>query len=172
MDGIAQNWQGAPLVHAWAYRDSHGEALGHVARYGANGHKAVVPFFARNGKGWKAGAAEEPRPLYGLDMLAQNPEAGAVCIVEGERCAAALQSLGIVALTSLGGSKAAAKTDWTPLSGVRKAYVLPDNDEPGQAYADDVCEALRALEKPPELFLVRLPGLPEAGDVVDWLQAR
>lgn len=168
---IPQSWQGAPLRHVWTYRDPRGEPLGHVARYGMNGRKQVIPFFSRNGSGFKPGAADEPRPLFGLDKLAGNPDGKAVVIVEGEKCAHALQSLGVVALTSLGGSNAAAKSDWSPLNGIRKAYLLPDADEPGQAYIRDVIACLRALPEPPDVFIVRLPWLPDKGDVVDWLQA-
>jgi hypothetical protein len=99
-----------------------------------------------------------------------NGDRRAVVIVEGEKCAAALHSLGICAVTSQGGSKAAALADWGPLSGFAQAFLMPDNDEPGQAYMVDVCAALSALEAPPALFVVRLPGLLEKGDCVDFLQ--
>ena len=48
---------------------------------------------------------------------------------------------------------------------------MPDNDEPGEHYAMDVYRALMALKSPPVIKVVRLPGLPDKGDIVDWLQA-
>ncbi len=161
------------MLHAWTYRAADGAPLGVVGRYQGTNGKEVVPFFQRkNGHGFTAGAAPEPRPLYGLEYVAKDESRAYVLIVEGEKCAAALQSLGLCAVTSQGGSKAASKADWGPLSGYQKAYLLPDNDEPGQAYIMDVCAALQGLEAPPELYCVTLPGLPKAGDVVDWLQAQ
>lgn len=169
---IPQQYNDKPLVHAWTYRDAQGRTLGVVGRYETPGErKEVVPFFRANGAEWKSGAPPEPRPLFGLDVLA-NGEGRAVFIVEGEKSAAALHGLGLVTVTSIGGSPAASKADWTPLSGCLRTYLLPDKDDPGEQYARDVAAALGALESPPELFLVRLDGLPEGGDVVDWIQAR
>lgn len=136
----------------------------------------VVPYFKRmNGHGWQSGSAAEPRPLFGLDVLAQADIARAVFIVEGEKVAAALQSLGLVAVTSQGGSKAAAKTDWKPLEGRGRAYLLPDNDAPGEAYAEAIALILRGFQKLTGVQIVRLPDLPDlpaGGDVVDWISAR
>ena len=79
--------------------------------------------------------------------------------------------MGIVAVTSLGGSQAAKQTDWTPLSGYKRVYLLPDNDKPGEHYMKDVYGALVALETPPQIEVLRLPGLPDKGDIVDWIQS-
>jgi len=172
MHGIPERFNGKPLQHAWTYRAADGAPLGIVGRYQGASSKDVVPFFKRmNGHGFTTGAAPDPRPLFGLEWVAADADRRAVVIVEGEKCAAALQSLGIVAVTSQGGCKAASKSDWSGLSGYRKAYLLPDHDGPGQAYMRDVCAALQALEAPPVLSVVNLPGLPPAGDVVDWLQS-
>jgi hypothetical protein len=172
MDGIPTKFNGKPLGYAWTYRAADGAPIGWVVRYQSVNGKDVVPFFTRDGSGWKVGAAPDPRPLFGLEYLARDGERRTVLVVEGEKCAAALQSLGLCAVTSQGGSKAALHSDWGPLSSFGKVYLLPDNDEPGEHYARDVCAALNALETPPALFVVRLPELPDKGDVVDWLQAR
>ena len=47
-----------------------------------------------------------------------------------------------VAITSSGGSNAAGKADWSPLSG-RHVVIWPDNDEPGRRYAADVARLAR-----------------------------
>ena len=125
-----------------------------------------------NGHGWQSGSAAEPRPLFGLDVLAQADITRAVFIVEGEKAAAALQSLGLVAVTSQGGSKAAAKTDWKPLEGRGRVYLLPDNDAPGEAYAEAIALILKGFQKLTGVQIVRLPDLPASGDVADWISAR
>jgi hypothetical protein len=166
---IPQTYNGKLLIHQWPYYNENGTSLGIVGRY-QNGDekKDIVPFFKLNGS---AGIDLNPRPLFGLDKIAKHDRTKAVFIVEGEKAAAALQSMGITALTSIGGSKAAKQTDWTPLNGVKLVYILPDNDEPGQTYAKDVCNLLLSLVSPPDVKILRLSGLPEGGDFVDWIQS-
>jgi hypothetical protein len=172
MIGIAQSYHGKPLIHAWTYYGANGVPVGYVGRYQeADGKKDIVPYFKRNGSIWTTGIELNPRPLFGLEMLAKHPKENAVFIVEGEKAAAALQSIGICAVSSLGGSSAAKQTDWTPLNGFKVAYLLPDADEPGEHYMQDVYRALMALESPPQCKVVVLSGLPVAGDVVDWVQS-
>jgi hypothetical protein len=96
---------------------------------------------------------------------------GITFVVEGEKCAAAIQALGLTAVTSQGGCKAAHKSDWSRLGGADDVVVMPDNDEPGEAYASDVLKCLSLLSTPPKkLRLLRLEGIPKKGDVVDWIQ--
>ena len=173
MQGIPQTFNSKPLRFVWEYRSAQGDPLGYVARFDADGKKDVVPYFNRmNGHAWQSGSAADPRTLFGLDALTQADIARAVFIVEGEKTAAALQSLGLIAITSQGGSKAADKTDWRPLAGRERVYLLPDNDAPGEGYAKAIAVILTSLEKPPAVSLVRLPNLSPSGDVADWIAAR
>jgi len=169
---IPSTFNNLPLRHAWAYRNPQGDTSGIVGRY-QNGteRKDCIPFFTRDGSTWQAGGLPDPRPIFGLEWIAASTDRRAVIVTEGEKCAAALQCLGLPAVTSIGGSKAANCTDWQPLSGFEKCYLLPDHDVPGQAYIRDVFDALSALEAPPVCSIVTLPNLPTAGDVVDWLQS-
>jgi hypothetical protein len=168
---IPESYKGKPLIHAWTYYAKDGVLFGAVGRY-QNGidKKDIVPFFKRNGSEWAAGIELNPRPLFGLDKLATHPKDKAVFIVEGEKSAAALHSMGLCAVSSLGGSQAGKHADWTPLNGFKVVYILPDNDAAGEHYAQDVYRALTALESPPTVKILRLAELPKAGDIVDWLQ--
>ncbi|POZ53373.1 YfjI family protein [Methylovulum psychrotolerans] len=171
MSGIPKIYNGKPLIHAWPYRDSQGQIIGIVGRYqDGSGKKDIVPFFKRSGSGWAAGAPDDPRPLFGLDRLAKQPKNKAIILPEGEKSAAAGQGLGICAVTSLGGANAANNTDWTPFNGFKTVYLLPDNDKPGEHYAQTAYRALMALDSPPTVKIIRLEGLPDGGDIVDWLQ--
>jgi len=168
---IPQTYNNKPLLHAWTYRDTNGQELGIVGRYqNGSDKKDIVPFFKLNGTGWTAGIELNPRPLFGLDNLAKHPKNKGIFIVEGEKSAAALQSMDIGALTSIGGSNQAKQTDWTPLNGYKMVYLMPDNDEPGEHYMQDVYRALMALEQPPAVKVLRLSELPEKGDAVDFIQ--
>ncbi|NVZ11608.1 hypothetical protein HW932_20370 [Allochromatium humboldtianum] len=165
----------AHCTHVWAYRPSDGGTpLGHVVRYEcANGRKMMIPFFKRTATGaWAAGAPAEPRPLFGLDTL-DRP--GAIFVTEGEKDAAALQALGLCALTSLGGSQSAGRADWEPVRQAsaqgRHILIWPDQDAAGQQYAAQVAQqigpACRCLRRPPS----GTPALKGAG-AADWLQAQ
>jgi hypothetical protein len=173
MQGIPPTFNNKSRSCVWEYRSAEGKTLGYVARFDGDGKKEVVPYFTRmNGHGWQSGSAANPRPLFGLEVLSQAGLRRAVFVVEGEKAAAALQSLGLVAVTSQGGSKAAHKTDWKPLGGRERVYLLPDNDEPGQAYIESVASIVANLQKRPVLYVVRLPSLPPSGDVADWIGLR
>ena len=168
---IPKSYHGKPLIHAWSYFALDGLPFGAVGRYQDSGKKDIVPFFKKSGSSWTPGIELNPRPLFGLNRLAKHPKDKAVFIVEGEKSAAALQQLDITALTSLGGSSAAKQSDWKPLNGYKIVYLLPDNDQPGEHYMKDVYRALTDLPEPPQIKVVRLEGLPDKGDIVDWLQS-
>lgn len=128
MRGIPQTFNGKPRKFVWEYKGESGDPLGYVARFDDGGKKDIVPYFKRvNGHDWASGGATEPRPLYGLDVLKRASDKSAIFIVEGEKAAAALQSLGLIAVTSQGGCKAADKTNWEPLEGCQRVFLLPDN---------------------------------------------
>lgn len=120
-------------VRIWTYRDAEGKLLGHVARYEPAGErKQIIPWTwgERRGKRprWEAQQWPKPRPLYGLDLLAQRPDAP-VIIVEGEKAADAAREIApqYVVVTWPGGSAAIGKVDLSPLFG-RHILIWPDND--------------------------------------------
>lgn len=112
---------------------------------------------------------EGPHPLYRAERLAALPTTTNIFIVEGEKCVHVLEAVGLVAVTSKGGSKSANKTDWSPLAKFRHACILPDNDEPGREYARDVVGILADLPGQREAVVVELPWLAAAEDVADYL---
>jgi hypothetical protein len=148
----------------WTYYNARGEPVGVVVRWEKPDGKDIRPV-ALHGDGWRIGAMPDPRPLYGLADLSS---ARRVIVCEGEKAADAARSLGFVATTSAGGSQAANKTDWRPLVG-KEVWIMPDNDAPGRKYADTVAGILAKLTPPPVVRVVELPGLPECGDIVDWI---
>lgn len=80
--------------------------------------------------------------------------------------------MGLQAVCSIGGSNGADTSDWTPLTPFREVVLVPDKDEPDESYARDVAVILSGLPGSRNVTICRLPGLPDKGDVVDWLQAR
>jgi hypothetical protein len=150
----------------WTYHDAQGEPVGVVVRWDKPTGKDIRPV-ARHADGWRIGAMPDPRPLYALQDLAA---ARRVVVCEGEKAADAARSLGYTATTSAGGSQAAGKTDWQPLAG-KEIWILPDNDAPGRKYAETVVGILAKLTPSPVVRVVELSGLPDGGDVVDWIDA-
>jgi hypothetical protein len=171
MNELPQKFKGKSFVHSWKYKGLDKRTIGIVGRYeDENGEKDIIPFFKRKDSNWLCGIDIKPRPLFGLNLIDAEAKDKVICVVEGEKAAAALWSIGVRAVTSVGGSKAADMSDWTVLNSCPHIYILPDNDKPGEDYAAAVYRALSSLPRPPKVKVVRLPGLSQAGDVVDWLQ--
>jgi len=117
------------------YTDEQGKPLVVVYRYDNSDNsdkspkKEFRPYTIALAK-WRA---PEVRPLYRLDALAKFK--GPVVLVEGEKCADALNDIGILATSAFGGCNGVGKTDFNPLRG-RNVIIWPDNDEPGLKYAE------------------------------------
>jgi len=121
---------------------------------------------AGGGWEWKLGTVR--RVPYRLPELISADPGEWVFIVEGERDVDGLRDRGLVATTNCGGAG-----KWRPeyneyLRG-RRVAILPDNDPPGRDHAAQVEAGLRGIAA--EIKVVELPGLPEHGDVSDWLDA-
>ena len=161
-----------PRSATWTYQHADGTPCGLVLRWDrSDGGKDVRPVARVEGR-WRVGAMPEPRPLYGLPGLLASEPGAVVVVCEGEKAADAARLCGLLATTSAGGSKAAAKSDWSPL-GDREVWVLPDHDEPGEAYAAEVAwQAMRAGAR--SVRVVRLAErwkeLDAGGDFADVLE--
>ncbi len=151
----------------WTYHNAQGEAVGMVMRWDRpDGGKDILPL-TRTAAGWICEAMPTPRPLYRLPALLALDRGEPLYITEGEKAADAGVNLGMATTTSAGGSAAATKTDWSPLAG-KNVVILPDNDSPGKKYAEDVARLLHKLAPPANVRIVRLPGLPDGGDLDDF----
>ena len=132
-----------------------------------DGGKEFRPLHPAPG-GWAFGDPAKPLPLYRLPELATASE---VIVCEGEKAADAAASISMTATTSSHGASAPGSTDWHPLAG-RDVVILPDADAPGRQYAECVARILSGLNPPAKCRIVALPGLPDGGDIVEWLEAR
>ncbi len=124
-----------PPSATWEYRDGAGRPLCFVCRFDPpNSRKQFAPLTWIKGD-WQWKAPPEPRPLYGLDALAQRP-AAPVLVVEGEKAADAARDLlpEFVTVTTMNGAQSPGKADFSPLKG-RRLFIWPDNDNAGTKYA-------------------------------------
>jgi len=157
----------------WDYQDADGNCVGVVLRYDhPDGTKSIYPL-ARIDGAWHIAAMPPPRPLYRLPELLAADTSTPVIVCEGEKSVEAARRCGLVATTSAGGAQAANMTDWTPLAG-RHVVILPDNDKPGEAYAEDVAKAAQAAGAA-DVRILRLAdyalNLPKGGDIADVVES-
>jgi AAA domain len=147
--------------HRFEYRASDGGLLGYVLRWEEcdDRRKEFSPatYWRRNGGGkasWQLKNWPGKRPLFGLDQLAARPDA-IVLVVEGEKKVRAVEfgpladaftwaKHPFVGICWPGGSNAVKHADFSPLAG-RDVIVLPDNDQPGEAAADELVKVLQEV---------------------------
>lgn len=175
---VAHEFRGRPELR-WAYRDAEGRLLGYVCRFKtSDGGKDVIPLtFCRhveNGRArWSWMAFPEPRPLYGLDLLAQHPLA-TVLLVEGEKCVdagnAQLLDFGYVLISWPGGGKAIEKADWSPLAD-RRVITWADCDAQRRKLSRAEIEAGKDPEAEPILPAEQQPGVKAMAKIRDKLAA-
>ncbi|WP_336492107.1 toprim domain-containing protein [Methylobacterium nigriterrae] len=166
-----------PFDDTWLRRDGYactaeyaytvdGELLYQLLRYEHPSKPKEVRPRHRGADGrwyWKCGT--ERRPLYRRDYLARRTP-GPVFATEGEKDADRVAALGLRAVTAAFGT-------WTEeavqdLEG-EDCLILEDNDEAGRKKAQDLAALLHGVAR--STRIVRLPGLPEKGDVSDYLDA-
>ena len=138
-------------------------------------------------EGWKAGlrgVKREDIPVYQYqrvrENLNQNPHPQQIFIVEGESCADALNALGLIATTNIGGSGKWKDSDSQDLKSAREIVLCPDMDKPGVKHMEAVYKSVNKLETAEVSWLYAFPesplwhpsNLPPAGgrDVADWVR--
>lgn len=148
------------IVATYDYTDQSGKLLFQEVRYKPKDFKQRRP--NENG-GWIWN-------LKGIKLAPFNlPEvvkASTVFVVEGPKDCLTIKSLGHVATTNpLGAGK------WYPEYNEyfrgKEVVILPDNDHPGRNHAQNIASNLRGIAK--SIKIVELPGLPEKGDITDWV---
>jgi hypothetical protein len=153
------------LVAQYAYRDEDGTLLYEVCRFDPKDFRPRRP----DGQGgWLWGLGDARRACYRLPDLAEHER---VFWVEGEKDVERLWALGLPATTTQGGARSFRPEYVRQLvdAAVREVVVIPDEDDAGHRYAADVAAAANAAGL--TVRRLELPGLPEHGDVSDWLQA-
>jgi len=156
----------APPTASFIYHSAEGEPIGRVTRHPTPDGKTFRQW-TPDSAGWKAGGF--PPTLYRLPELIEADRESFIIIVEGEKHADALAAEGMIATTApMGAGKWGKVRDLSALHG-RHIVILPDNDEPGRAHAQDI--TLSLIGKAASVRILELPGLPPKGDVLDWLAA-
>jgi putative DNA primase/helicase len=119
---------------------------------------------------WYQGYPPGARSLYRSDEL-ENVSTSLVTVHGGEKAADAARELGLLATTNAGGEMAVDKTDWSPVAKFGTVAIFLDNDQTGEAFANRVAAIARQLNADSIIKIVRLPGLPPKGDIVEAIAA-
>lgn len=156
------------IVKTYPYRDEDGKLLFETVRLRPKDFRQRRP----DGDGWVWDIKGVRRVPYRLPELLAAPAAATFYAVEGERDADALADLGLVATTNPMGAGKWKHLDQVVVGRVfanRRVVILSDNDDAGRKHAAEVWAALEPMAA--AVRVVELPGLPEKGDVSDWLAA-
>jgi putative DNA primase/helicase len=165
--GLTSRPQNIPrtIDKTYDYRDENGNILFQSVRYKPKDFRQRRP----DGKGgWINNLQGVRLVLYRLPELITSKNDDFVFIVEGEKDADRIVSLGQNATTNpMGAGK------WRGLYNEhlkgKKIIILPDNDEPGRKHAQQVASSLYGTAA--GIKIVNLSGLPEKGDVSNWLDS-
>ncbi|MEW6770443.1 MAG: DUF927 domain-containing protein [Bacillota bacterium] len=150
----------------YSYTNESGKLLFEVLRFPG---KRFVQRRPDGAGGWVYNLKGVRRVLYRLpEVLAAVNENRTVFIVEGEKDADNLARLGLAATTVPGGA-GKWRQEYSEVLRGADVVVLPDNDEPGHKHAEQVAKSLHGVAA--RVRVLELPGLPEKGDVSDWLAA-
>ena len=156
-----------PVIAAtYDYRNESGETAFQTVRLKPKG------FFQRRPDGhggWINNLKEIETIPYRLPELISAVQQGKpVYIVEGEKDADRLASLGLVATCNHGGAGKWSAKHSSYFKGASQIIILPDNDEAGQRHATSVAHSLHHSGIK-DICVIDLPDLPEKGDISDWL---
>lgn len=161
------------IVAAYDYHDATGQHAFQKVRYGPVKSFAIRRSDGRGGYTWGLGDAMPV--LYRLpQLLDPATDWQPVYVCEGEKDADRLAGLGLVATCNFDGAAATGqrskwRTEYNEHFSGRVVYILADNDDPGRVHAAAVASSLHGVAQ--AVKVVNLPGLPDKGDVSDWLDA-
>ncbi len=160
---------GLNIKARYPYTAADGQLLFEVVRLEPKSFRQRRPDGA-GGWFWKMQGVQ--RVLYRLPSVLAAVEAGTVVyVVEGEKSADSLAALGVTATCSPGGA-GKWRDSYSPALAGADVVLLPDNDQAGRDHVASVATSLRRMHhRAGRLRVLTLPGLPDKGDVFDWLVA-
>ena len=154
------------IVETYDYVNADGQLLFQVVRYEPKDFRQRRP----DGKGgwiWKMDGVE--KVLYRLpQVIAAIADTRLVFVAEGEKGVAAIERLGFTGTCSPGGA-GKWRGEYSPWLRDADVILLGDNDDAGRKHVEQVAGFLRGIAG--RVRVLALPGLPEKGDVADWIAA-
>lgn len=166
--GLPQIGLGNAPEAVYPYTDAFGKLLFQVVRYPGKRFTQRKPDPNSKG-GWIYKTQDLKVVLYNLPRVVTAKQ---VIVCEGEKdcdnLTAAFGSTSGVAVTTSPRGAGKWQDEFAIYFAGKQAAVLPDNDEPGRKHADAIAHSLYRYTR--QVKIVTLPGLPEKGDVSDYLK--
>ena len=156
------------LVAKYDYEDISGKLIYQACRY------EPKKFIQRrpdpdHPKKWVYNLKDVQTLPFHLPQVIDAVRAGkTIFIVEGEKDVLNLEKLGLTATCNSGGAGKWRKHFSQYFSSARIAMIA-DNDAPGRAHVEKVAEFLSKVTS--AIFVVNLDGLPEHGDISNWIES-
>ena len=150
------------IVKTYDYTNEEGALLYQAVRMEPKSFRQRQP----DGKGgWIWSVKDVDKVLY---RLSEALMADCVLVAEGEKDVDALFNLGFTATTNVGGAEKW-RFEYSKSLENKDVVILPDKDEPGRKHAAKVARMIHGIAK--SVKVIELPGLPEKGDVSDWIES-
>jgi hypothetical protein len=133
-----------------------------------DGNKTLA-WFGPDGSSGLNGTPAASLPLYGAHRLSEWPEGSPVVLVEGEKVAEALWSVGVPAVATVCGAAVTPEPSVLADLAGRSVIIAPDNDPPGRKHmtaAADVLAEVAAVG-----WLPTPDGKPDKWDLADAVAA-
>lgn len=154
----------AEKKNVFEFRNDRGEIIMVQVRVEREGDKNYVPWTFWDDDVWRACEPDGPLPLYNAHRL---NDVSTVFVHEGAKAARHAQWMvdgetaearkalaehpwgqeltGAAHIGWIGGAMSPYRTDWSPLkrAGVKRVYIVADNDEPGRAAVPSIAQQLR-----------------------------
>lgn len=163
-DLMPEREQRREITATYDYHDAEGRLVFQVVRYVPKDFRQRKPD-GHGGWDWTVTGAE--RVCYHLPQLLRAiKDKRRVFAVEGEKDVLTLEGMGFVATTVPGGANAWHERYTDTFAGAH-VVIIPDNDEAGHKHAERIHKAITGVAA--SVVVLELPGLPERGDVTDWV---
>lgn len=158
-----QSRQDSKLTHTYSYTNEIGELAHQTLRLEPKSFRQRRPDHNNPGK-WIYSLKDTQTFLYNLPAVMRSEKG--IVLVEGEKDADRLISLGVCATTApMGAGKW--RPEYTEYLKGKKVYLIPDKDEAGFHHMVKIASMLDGVAD--EYKLVELPGLSDKEDISDWL---
>jgi len=141
----------------YEYKNEDGLLVYKKQRYEFDDGSKSFSFFTPDGEKGRGGKSYP----YNLPAVIT---AETIYFCEGEKCVEAIKKAGYVATSLDAGANSIWRKEYNSYFKGKDVIILPDNDEPGMKYAVNIKKELS------HAVIKKLPGLPEKGDVYDWLK--
>lgn len=161
----AMQAKAGPSYHYFKYED--GQIAYRKRRKSPSEQGPKVRFEHFDGTEWKDGLNGIEQVIYCWPELIEAVRAGkTIYFTEGEKDVDKLRTRGLEATTSGGTSSLEIVRRFAYLFEGATVVIIPDSDDGGRKFANDVARILSTVA---DVFLLTLPDVPEKGDVSDWL---